>query len=85
MTAYGTVTSSTGFIGGRSTFTFLTVTGDARINGNDIQDSGGNNQITFTAGSLATLGYDLKITGNDIQALCYALTVVGIDIGIGGL
>ncbi|MBN1384571.1 MAG: tail fiber domain-containing protein, partial [Elusimicrobia bacterium] len=35
--------------------------------GNIIKDSGSNDQITFTAGSLATFGYDIKVTGNDIQ------------------
>ena len=46
----------------------LTVGGDLRINGNDIQASDGNNNITLTSNTLTAFAGDIKIGGNDIQA-----------------
>ena len=46
----------------------LTVGGDIRVNGNDIQASDGNANITLTSNTLTTFAGDIKVTGNDIQA-----------------
>jgi hypothetical protein len=54
---------------GISTFsTDLVVGGDVRINGNDIQASDGNTNITLTSNTLTTFAGDIKVGGNDIQA-----------------
>jgi hypothetical protein len=54
---------------GVSTFsTDLVVGGDVRINGNDIQASDGNANITLTSNTLTTFAGDIKVAGNDIQA-----------------
>ena len=45
----------------------LIVTGDVRINGNDIKASDGNTNITLTSNTLTTFAGDIKVTGNDIQ------------------
>jgi hypothetical protein len=46
----------------------LTVGGDLRVNGNDIQASDGNNNITLTSNTLTTFAGDIRVNGNDIQA-----------------
>jgi hypothetical protein len=46
----------------------LVVGGDVRINGNDIQASDGNTNITLTSNTLTTFAGDIKVGGNDIQA-----------------
>ena len=46
----------------------LTVGGDIKIGGNDIQASDGNNNITLTSNTLTAFAGDIKIGGNDIQA-----------------
>ena len=46
----------------------LSIGGDLRINGNDIQASDGNTNITLSSNTLTTLAGDLRINGNDIQA-----------------
>jgi hypothetical protein len=54
---------------GVSTFsTNVVVDGDLRVNGNDIQASDGNTNITLTSNTLTTFAGDIKVTGNDIQA-----------------
>ncbi len=46
----------------------LTVGGDIRVNGNDIQASDGNTNITLTSNTLTTFAGDIRVNGNDIQA-----------------
>ena len=46
----------------------LTVGGDLRINGNDIQASDGNANITLTSNTLTAFAGDIRVNGNDIQA-----------------
>jgi hypothetical protein len=46
----------------------LTVGGDIRVNGNDIQASNGNTNITLTSNTLTTFAGDIRVNGNDIQA-----------------
>jgi hypothetical protein len=46
----------------------LIVSGDVRINGNDIKASDGNTNITLTGNTLTTFAGDVKVGGNDIQA-----------------
>ena len=46
----------------------VVITGDLRINGNDIQASDGNTNITLTSNTLTTFAGDIKVAGNDIQA-----------------
>jgi hypothetical protein len=54
---------------GVSTFsTDLVVGGDVRINGNDIQASDGNANITLTSNTLTAFAGDIRVNGNDIQA-----------------
>jgi len=45
----------------------LIVSGDVRINGNDIQASDGNTNISLTSNTLTTFAGDVRINGNDIQ------------------
>ena len=44
----------------------VTITGDLRINGNDIVASDGNTNITMTSNTLTTLAGDLAVNGGDI-------------------
>lgn len=46
----------------------LTVGGDIRVNGSDIQASDGNTNITLTSNTLTTFAGDIRVNGNDIQA-----------------
>ncbi len=72
---------------GVSTFsTDLVVGGDVRINGNDIQASDGNTNITLTSNTLTTFSGDIKVGGNDIQSSggTTALTFSGADVTVAG-
>ena len=71
----------------------LTVGGDIRINGNDIQASDGNTNIILTSNTLTTFTGDIKIGDNDIQAsdgntnitlTSNTLTTFAGDIKVGG-
>jgi hypothetical protein len=64
----------------------LTVGGDLRINGNDIQASDGNANITLTSNTLTTFVGDIKVGGNDIQASdgTTAITLSGADVTVAG-
>jgi len=71
----------------------LVVTGDVRINGNDIQASDGNTNITLTSNTLTTFAGDIRVNGNDIQAsdgntnitmTSNTLTSVAGDLKVGG-
>ena len=63
-----TVANSGINVTGVSTFsTNVVVGGDLRVNGNDIQASDGNANITLTSNTLTTFAGDIKVTGNDIQ------------------
>jgi hypothetical protein len=46
----------------------LVVGGDIRVNGNAIQASDGNTNITLTSNTLTTFAGDIRVNGNDIQA-----------------
>lgn len=46
----------------------LIVSGDVRINGNDIKASDGNVNITLASNTLTTFAGDIRVNGNDIQA-----------------
>ena len=46
----------------------LIVSGDIRVNGNDLKASDGNTNITLTSNTLTTFAGDVKVGGNDIQA-----------------
>jgi hypothetical protein len=72
---------------GVSTFsTNLVVGGDVRINGNDIQASDGNANITLTSNTLTTFAGDIKVGGNDIQASdgTTAITLSSADVAVAG-
>ena len=71
----------------------LTVGGDLRINGNDIQASDGNTNITLTSNTLTAFAGDIRVNGNDIQAsdgnanitlTSNTLTTFAGDIKVGG-
>lgn len=49
------------------TESLVTVGGDLRVNGNDIQASDGATNITLTGNTLTSFAGDLRINGNDIQ------------------
>ena len=54
-------------LGQFSTAGNLTVTGDLRVNGNDIQSSGGSTAITLSGTDVVVAG-NIKVTGNDIRS-----------------
>ena len=71
----------------------LTVGGDLRINGNDIQASDGVANITLTSNTLTAFAGDIRVNGNDIQAsdgnanitlTSNTLTTFAGDIKVGG-
>jgi len=64
----------------------LTVGGDIRVNGNDIQASDGNTNITLTSNTLTTFAGDIKVGGNDIQASngTTAITLSSADVTVAG-
>ena len=64
----------------------LVVGGDVRINGNDIQASDGNTNITLTSNTLTTFAGDIKVGGNDIQASdgTTAITLSSADVTVAG-
>jgi hypothetical protein len=72
---------------GVSTFsTDLVVGGDVRINGNDIQASDGNANITLTSNTLTTFAGDIRVNGNDIQASdgTTAITMASANVTVAG-
>jgi hypothetical protein len=64
----------------------LTVGGDIRVNGNDIQASDGVANITLTSNTLTAFAGDIRVNGNDIQASdgTTAITLSGADVTIAG-
>ena len=64
----------------------LIVSGDLRINGNDIQASDGNTNITLTSNTLTTFAGDVRINGNDIQASdgVASISMSGRDVTVAG-
>jgi hypothetical protein len=46
----------------------LLVAGNLEVDGNNIQASDGNNNITLTSNTLTTFAGDVRVNGNDIQA-----------------
>jgi hypothetical protein len=64
----------------------LTVAGDIRVNGNDIQASDGNTNITLTSNTLTEVKGDLQVTGNDIKSStgANAITLSGSDVTVNG-
>jgi hypothetical protein len=72
---------------GVSTFSSdLVVGGDVRINGNDIQASDGNANITLTSNTLTTFAGDIRVNGNDIQASdgTTAITMSSANVTVAG-
>ena len=70
---------------GVSTFsTDLVVGGDIRVNGNDIQASDGNANITLTSNTLTTFAGDIRVNGNDIQSSTgvVAITLADNDVTV---
>ena len=71
----------------------LTVDGDIKVGGNDIQASDGNTNITLTSNTLTAFAGDIRVNGNDIQAsdgntnitlTSNTLTTFAGDIRVGG-
>ena len=71
---------------GVSTFSAAVVVGgDLRVNGNDLQASDGNTNITMTSNTLTTVAGDLKVGGNNnITMTSNTLTAFAGDIQVGG-
>ena len=72
---------------GVSTFSSdLVVGGDIRVNGNDIQASDGNTNITLTSNTQTTFAGDIRINGNDIKASDgnTAIMMNSIDVTVSG-
>ena len=71
----------------------LSVAGDIKVGGNDIQASDGNTNITLTSNTLTAFAGDIRVNGNDIQAsdgnanitlTSNTLTTFAGDIKVGG-
>jgi hypothetical protein len=64
----------------------LTVAGNLEVDGNNIQASDGNNNITLTSNTLTTFAGDIRVNGNDIQASngTTAITLSSADVTIAG-
>lgn len=64
----------------------LTVGGNLEIDGNIIQASDGNTNITLTSNTLTTFAGDVRINGNDIQSStgAVAITLAGSDATVAG-
>ena len=63
----------------------LTVGGNLEIDGNIIQASDGNTNITLTSNTLTTFAGDIKVTGNDIQSSsATAITLSGTNVTVAG-
>ena len=64
----------------------LTVAGDIKVGGNDIQASDGNTNITLTSNTLTAFAGDIKVGGNDLQASdgTTAITLSSADVTIAG-
>ena len=62
----------------------LVVGGDIRVNGNAIQASDGNTNITLTSNTLTTFAGDIRVNGNDIQSStgAVAITLAANDVTI---
>ena len=72
----------------------LTIAGDLRVNGNDIQASDGNTNITMNSNTLTTFAGNIKINGNSILAsdgatnmnmVSNTLTSFGGEVRAGGV
>ena len=53
----------------------LTVVGNLEVDGNNIQSSDGNNNITLTSNTLTTFAGDIRVNGNDIQSSTGAVAI----------
>ena len=64
----------------------LNVGGNLEIEGNNIQASDGNTNITLTSNTLTTFAGDIKVGGNDIQASdgTTAITLSSADVTVAG-
>ena len=64
----------------------LTVGGNLEVDGNNIQASDGNTNITLTSNTLTTFAGDIRVNGNDIQASngTTAITLSSADVTIAG-
>ena len=63
----------------------LTVGGNLEVDGNNIQASDGNTNITLTSNTLTTFAGDIKVTGNDIQSSsATAITLSGTNVTVAG-
>jgi len=63
----------------------LTVGGNLKIDGNIIQASDGNTNITLTSNTLTTFAGDIKVTGNDIQSSsATAITLSDTNVTVAG-
>ena len=71
----------------------LSIVGDLKVGGNDIQASDGNTNITLTSNTLTAFAGDIRVNGNDIQASdgstnitlsSNTLTAFAGDIKVGG-
>ena len=66
----------------------LTVGGDLRIDGNDIQASDGNTNITLTSNTLTSFAGDIQVNGNDIKSSAnggtLAISLNSADVAIAG-
>ena len=64
----------------------LTVVGNLEVDGNNIQASDGNNNITLTSNTLTTFAGDIRVNGNDIQASngTTAITLSSADVTVAG-
>ena len=64
----------------------LVVSGNLEVDGNNIQSSDGNNNITLTSNTLTTFAGDIRVNGNDIQSStgANALTLSASDVTVVG-
>ena len=64
----------------------VSTTGDLKVVGNDIQDSGGSSAIKFDGSQNVEVVGDLQVTGNDIKASdgTTSLTLSGANVAVAG-
>ena len=64
----------------------VSTTGDLKVGGNDIQDSGGSSAIKFDGSQNVEVVGDLQVTGNDIKASdgTTSLTLSGANVAVAG-
>jgi hypothetical protein len=64
----------------------LTVGGNLEVDGNNIQASDGNTNITLTSNTLTTFAGDIRVNGNDIQASdgTTAISLSGSNVTVAG-